>query len=274
VTVLSRQYVPPRPLSSFVKCFWYWEGAPETHSKERLMPNGEASIVFNLRDEAIRIYDADDLRRYDSYGHAVVSGARTRPFVIDTLQEERVFGIQFQPGGAFPFFRVPASEMENQSVDLDCLWPGIAGELRERLLAAASIDQMFVLSEEYLLARLVRPLELHRAVAFARQQFLRYPHQVSVGSVLDQVGLSSRRFIQLFHQQIGLAPKAFCRVCRFQHILHRVHGAQDVEWVQVALECGYYDQAHFIHEFRDFSGLTPTAYLARATAHLNHVPML
>lgn len=237
------------------------------------MPNGEASIVFNLRDQAIRIYDADDLSRYDSFGHAVVSGPRTGCFAIDTFQEERVFGIQFQPAGAFPFFRVPASEMQNQSIDLDCLWHGGAGELRERLLAARSIDQMFAVGESCLFARLVRPLELHGAVAFARHEFLRHPDRASVRSVLGQIGLSSRRFIELFHQQVGLAPKAFGRVCRFQHSLQRVHRARNVEWVQLALDCGYYDQAHFIHEFREFSGLTPSDYLARATDHLNHVPM-
>ena len=160
------------------------------------MPNGEPSIVFNLLDDPIRIYDADDLSRYQSYGRAVISGARTSCFVIDTAQEDRVFGIQFQPGGAFPFFRMPACELENASADLGELWPCAARELRERLLAAQTIDNMFVLATQYLLAQLVRPLELHPAVRFARRQFCTRPHQISVSSVLGQIGLSQRRFIQ------------------------------------------------------------------------------
>jgi AraC-like DNA-binding protein len=238
------------------------------------MPNGESSMVFNLLDGPVRIYDADDLNRYQVYGHAVLSGARTKSFVIDTVQEERVFGIQFQPGGTFPFFRPPASEMENQTIDLLGLWGRAGDELRERLLAASTIDQMFLLSEKFLLVQMVRPLRLHRAVAFAQQQFCRYPHRVSVGSVVADVGMSQRRFIQLFHEQVGLTPKAFCRVRRFQRILHKVHKTREVDWADVALACGYYDQAHFIHDFRDFSGITPSQYLARATEHLNHVPEL
>lgn len=272
--VVSCQHVPEAPLRSFVKCFWYWEGARETHAQEQLMPNGEPSIVFNLRDDPIRIYDPDCLNRPHSYGHAVISGARTSCFVIDTKQEDRVFGIQFQPGGAFPFFRVPAYETENRSVELDDLWPGTATELRERLLATPTMDDMFRLAERYLLAQLVRPLELHPAVRFARQQFCRRPHQISVARVLGEISLSQRHFIQVFHEQIGLTPKAFCRVRRFQRILETVHGAEEVDWADVALECGYYDQAHFIHDFREFSGLTPTQYLSRATEHLNHVPVL
>ncbi|MDQ2842257.1 MAG: hypothetical protein M3Y72_14685 [Acidobacteriota bacterium] len=73
-------------------------------SKEKLLPNGESSIIFTLRDEPIRIYDAQDLTRYDSYGQAVLSGARSNCFVIDSHQKECVVGVQFRPGGAFPFF--------------------------------------------------------------------------------------------------------------------------------------------------------------------------
>jgi AraC-like DNA-binding protein len=269
----SRKYVPRAPLASLVKCFWYWEGAPQTHTQERLMPNGEASIVFNLCDDPIRIYEGDALERYGSYGHSVISGARTKSFGIDTAQEERVFGIQFEAGGAFPFFRMPASELENEAVDLECLWAGPAQELRERLLSTPTIEAMFLLCEKYLRAQLVKPLELHPAVVFARQRFCRNGSNITVASVLDEVGLSQRRFIQVFHEQVGLTPKAFCRVRRFQRILEAVHRAREVDWVGVALDCGYYDQAHFIHDFREFSALTPSQYLARATEHLNHVPV-
>jgi AraC-like DNA-binding protein len=237
------------------------------------MPNGEPSVVINLRDDPLQLYDPDNLDRSQSYGHCVVSGAHTNCMVIDTLQQDRVFGIQFRAGGAFPFFRMPACELENTSVALNYLWPR-AGELRECLLAAPAIDAMFPMAEQFLLWQLVKPLALHSAVAFARRQFCARPHEVTVASVRDQTGLSQRRFIQLFHQQVGLTPKSFCRVRRFQRILESVHCAREVNWVHVALDCGYYDQAHFIHDFRQFSGLTPTQYRERATTHLNHVPII
>ena len=237
------------------------------------MPNGEPTMVINLRDDPIEIYDAEDLSHCQSYGHAVISGPRTSCIVIDTTLEDRVFGIQFQPAGAFPFFRLPASELANQSVVLEDLWSPAAKELRERLLAA-KIGEMFVLAERYLFAQMVRPLELHPAVRFARNQFCQRPQAISVAAVLAQISLSQRRLIEVFHAQVGLTPKAFCRVRRFQRLLESVHGAREVDWIDVALECGYYDQAHFNHDFREFSGLTPTQYLTRVTEHLNHVPVL
>ena len=101
------------------------------------MPNGEPAIIVNLRDEPMRIYDPRDLTRCETFGLAVLSGPRSRPFVIDTEQEDRVFGIEFQPGGSFPFFRVPSSEIADSDVDLECLWRGSVHELRERLLESS-----------------------------------------------------------------------------------------------------------------------------------------
>ncbi|MEN3338317.1 MAG: hypothetical protein V7647_1993 [Acidobacteriota bacterium] len=87
------------------------------------------------------------------------------------------------------------------------------------------------------------------------------------------VGLSERRFIDRFRTEVGLTPKLFCRVRRFQEVVRRVHRARAVNWSSVALSCGYFDQAHFINDFQAFSGLSPTTYLARKGDHQNHVPL-
>jgi len=268
------RHTPAAPLSAFVECFWYWEGAPQSHAKERLLPNGEASIIFNLRNEPIRIYDARDFNKYASYGHAVLSGPRADCFVIDTDQQECVLGIQFRPGGTFPFFRIPACEAEGKSVSLEDVWPGSAGELRERLLAASSVPAMFRLVEAYLFRQLVRPLSLHPAVTYAVQELQAATQNAKIAAVTDHIGLSARRFIELFRHQVGLTPKVFSRVRRFQHVLQVIRETRDIDWVDVALTCGYYDQAHFIHDFQSFSGLTPRSYKAAATPHLNHVPLV
>jgi AraC-like DNA-binding protein len=271
--MVSRKRFPKPPLANFVQCLWYWEGAPGPHTKERLLPNGEPSIIFNLRADPIRIYDAQDIASYSSYGRAVLSGARSNCFVIDSCQQERVIGVQFHPGGAFPFFGFPAWETTNASFDLDDLWPRRVGELREQLLEAADIDSQFDILERRLMAQLVRPLELHPAVASALGKFGHAVQVSSIATVTERTGFSPRRFIELFHSQVGLTPKAFCRVRRFQRVLCAVHTRYEVDWAQVALDCGFYDQPHLIHDFQAFSGFTPAAYLAAATPHLNHVPL-
>lgn len=273
---MLRRYIPSPPLAYVIRCLWYSEGVPGPHARERLMPTGEASIIFNLRDDDMRIYDAENPSRYVSCGLSAISGARTNCCVIDTAAEDRVAGIQFLPGGSFPFFLSPSSELENTSAPLDCLWPS-AAEIREQLLDAPSVNAMFAVLERELLARVVRPLFLHPAVRYARSAICHAPQIATVSALSDAIGLSQRRFSELFRDQIGIAPKAFSRVRRFQQVLATVHQARHcsvhIDWADVALDSGYYDQAHFIHDFQAFSGLTPSAYISRATDHLNHVPV-
>ncbi len=125
--------------------------------------------------------------------------------------------------------------------------------------------------ETCLLEQLAKPLERHPAVSFGIQQ-LRGAGQ-SVAQVVDKAGFSQRRFIQLFDEQVGLTPKLFCRVSRFQRVVQIAHGAAQIDWADLALDCGYYDQAHFIHDFQSFAGITPGTYLQQRTQHLNHVPL-
>lgn len=95
----------------------------------------------------------------------------------------------------------------------------------------------------------------------------------AIAEVTDKIGLSWRRFVQVFSEEVGLSPKLFCRVQRFQRVLQIVRRECDVDWAEIALGCGYFDQAHFIHDFKEFSGINPTTYLAARTEHLNHVPI-
>ncbi len=201
------RYTPQGPLAAFIACFWFWEGAPQGHAQEQLMPNGEASVVFNLREEPIRLYDFEDRTRFESYGAAVFSGPRTRPLVIDSSQQECVFGVQFRPGGSWPFFSPSVNELANLSISLDDLWRGWAGELRERLLAAASPAEMFVLAERYFLQAMRRRDGVHPAVGYALQTLDQNPSNLA--EVSSRIGLSQRRFTELFRHQVGLSPKAF-----------------------------------------------------------------
>src|SRR5207237_7470149 len=138
---------------------------------------------------------------------------------------------------------------------------------------ATTTDAKFHILEQTLLEQARRPLARHRAVAYALDELQRERHARSISDVTDETGLSARRFIQVFSEEVGLTPKLFCRVRRFQQVLSLIHTAAQVDWADVALRCGYFDQAHFIHDFQAFSGINPTTYLAHKTPHLNHVPL-
>jgi transcriptional regulator GlxA family with amidase domain len=127
--------------------------------------------------------------------------------------------------------------------------------------------------EQFLLTRLVRPLERNQTVKFALQQFHTVASPQTIAAVTDQIGYSPRWFGQLFRTEVGLSPKLYHRIARFQNVLRQVQQGYPGEWADVAQTCGYFDQAHLIHDFQAFSGLTPSLYLHHRGQQLNHIPL-
>lgn len=272
--MLYLTHIPRAPLSHFVNLLWLYEGYSQSHAKERVLPTGEMQLVINLREDKSLIYDRANPDRCQTYNGSVFSGAHSEYLVIGTAALESVIGVHFRPGGGFPFLRMPAGELRDTTVSLDTLWGSAAIDLRDRLLEAPTHQARFRVLECALTAELMRKSDRHDAVRFALGYFLAAPQVATIADVTDQIGLSPKRFIQVFRDETGYTPKVFCRIRRFQQALDRMEGRKTVEWANVALDCGYFDQAHFIHDFRAFSGINPTTYLAQRTPHRNHVPLL
>jgi AraC-like DNA-binding protein len=251
-------YSPRPPLGEFVELIWFYKRDMGRHPKERLLPTGTMELVVGLDDNGFR---------------PTVCGVFSKPFEIETAHPTTVVGVHFKPGGAFPFLGVPASDLHDLRLELEQLWGSHAVALHEQLLAAESTGLRFRILEHALAQSLRRSATRHPAVSFALREFHASPAR-AVGDVTNDVGLSRRRFIQLFSEQVGLTPKLFCRIVRFQSALQMISGSQHIRWAEIAQACGFYDQAHLIAEFQEFSGLTPSAYLVRRGPHLNHVPIL
>ncbi len=270
---LYRCYVPRPPLAEFVALFWLYQGYAPAHAMERVLPDGAMQLVINLRENTFRVYDRRNPERFQRFPGCLVCGARSSFVVIDTASQASTIGVHFKPGGAFPFITESAGALRDADAPLDALWGAAADDLREGLCIAATPEDKFRLLEQILLARARLPLAEHPAVAVALRRFQGVPPTRTVADVAEQVGLSSRRFIQVFSEAVGLTPKLFCRIQRFQAVLRLVKGGRQVAWADAAAACGYCDQAHLIRDFQTFAGLTPTAYLARRGEHGNHVPL-
>jgi AraC-like DNA-binding protein len=203
-------------------------------------------------------------------GRDTVSGAQCRFTILDTSRPLSLMGVRFRPGGGFPFFAIPAGELQNLSVPLDTLWREGAARLREQLLEAQTPAARFDILECALLQRLRAGRSRSPAVRYAIGRFKDATQATSVAAVVERTGFSQRHFIASFRDEVGLTPKMFARITRFRRVIDSLQGSAQVDWSALALECGYFDQAHFIHDFRDFAGISPSAYLRHRTSY-NHV---
>jgi len=271
--MIQHTRVPAPPLSDHVAMLWYYHGWSASHTREKALPDGSVELVINLAEDETRLYDADDTERVQRYGGAVVCGPHSKFFVIDGEEQTSVVGVHFKPGGAYAFLGPPSDELTDRHVSLADIWGRAARELRDRLLEAPTPDAKLDVLEEELLSRRSDRRTRHPAVGYALGEFRRAPHAARIAQVSGRIGLSPRRFIEVFRQEVGLTPKLFCRVRRFQRVLRRIYRREELDWPDVALAGGYFDQAHFIHDFRAFSGINPTAYLAAGGRHPNHVPI-
>jgi len=260
--VIFHSYIPQSRLSKFVDYFWYHEGSDFPFEGARHLPIGATEIVMNLDSDAPR-----------GIGEALISGPFSESFVIPPFRQSRLMGLQFKPGGAFLFFDPPACELHNLHISLEELWGLNAAILRERLLASETVDERFRILEEHLLRFISDSRSLHPSIDFAMRQVRVTPLEYTVSMLVEKAGLSQRRFIQLFSEQVGLTPKLFLRLQRFHLVLRTADGKQDVDWAGVAQDCGYFDQAHFIHDFRSFAGLTPATWLALRNDTSYHSPI-
>jgi AraC-like DNA-binding protein len=273
MTMFLRTYTPGPPLDEYIDRFWYCSDTPP-HPRERILPSATAQLVINLSDDEIRIYDASDPSRLRRYSGAAVSGPYSNFFLIDPLVHASIIGVYFRPGRAVPVLGVPASELADAHVDLETLWGPTAAELRERLCTAATPAKRFAVLEEVLLRRLRQSPPWHGAIPVALDAFEQAEAAVKVRDLAQRVGLSQRRFIQLFTTEVGLTPKLYGRVRRFQRARELVRKETEPDWAAVAVACGFFDQSHLIRDFGEFSGLSPVAYLNQRSKHvlLNHVP--
>jgi AraC-like DNA-binding protein len=265
---------PAQPLAAWVEQLWYSEGYEVAHRTERVLPSGKFQLIVDLAESAHRPKSPLCAGSGEAAPPLVI-GMRSEYGVIETARLQCMIGVVFRAGGARSVLDVSAEEFYNREVPLDLIWGGAAMRLRDRLRDAETASAKFRALEAALLdamrGRARNRLELHPAVRYALGEFQSAPHIRSVLGVTRDAGLSRRRFAQLFREQIGLTPKLYCRVHRFQQVVRRIGLGGPVDWADVAAAGGYCDQAHMANEFRAFSGLSPGAWLAGERPFPNHM---
>ncbi|MFQ5599552.1 MAG: DUF6597 domain-containing transcriptional factor [Candidatus Krumholzibacteriia bacterium] len=246
-----REYAPCRELIPFVDCFWSriahpGESAPLQH---RVLPDGCVDILFDVA--ACR----------QAGGRGFVVGTMTRPVVFETLGDVHLVAVRFRPGGAYPFFGLPLRELTDARVDLHELWPA-CGPLENRLVESEVVLRQVRLVEQSLRERLAHIRVVDGRLLGAIDTVVARPEAMSVWALGERLGMSRQHLTRRFKDYVGIGPKQLARVMRMQSVVRRIRAARALEWSAVAVDAGYYDQAHMISEFRALTGLTPGRFAA------------
>jgi AraC-like DNA-binding protein len=260
---------PSPVLAPFVESLIYVDGVLP-FSRERVLPSGTGQLLFNLDADRLETFADNGIDRKDSTSGAALSGVRSSHTVIDAGGRCALLIVSFHVGGSFPFFGAPASATSGQLVGLESMWERDGATLRERLLEAPTPGVKLDIVEAELCAHLVRPIARDPGLTYGIRAL---SEGARVSAVSEELGLTSKRFVRYFSDRVGLTPKRFARVSRLQRTLSSIQGASAFDWSELAVQCGYFDQAHLIHEFRELAGITPSQYRPRTLDDRNHLAL-
>ena len=251
---------PAAPLDRFIDDIYCLTGIPR-HRRLNVPPMPSAHLLINLAGP-IRLYDSDPAVPPAVFTDGWFMGVWTRRYVIEYQTPVRLVGVHFKPWGISPFVDLPSTELRNRCVPVDAVWERSLDRIRDRIAGATSTSEILQILEDEMRSRLVpapsRGLEL---VNHTARRLEAAWGAVSVGALTDGAGVSGNHLATQFKSHIGVTPKRVARIYRFARLILSVDARHPVDWSELAQAAGYFDQAHFSKEFKDFTGHTPTAYL-------------
>jgi AraC-like DNA-binding protein len=262
--------VPQAPLSHLVEMIWDWEAAFHSHRLERILPVANAGLIINLSEDQTRVYD--EQYRCTRFSGSTLDGPRTRSNIIDTEEQVAVMGVVFRPGGAAMFFRERMDRLANGSVDLEDLAGNSAPLLREQLLEANSPHRRLRSLQRWLEKR-ASPAASTNHIQHALAALDSDPRIGALAAAARGLGWSPRQLGERFRQQVGITPKRYLRLRRFHQVVATTGARDRIDWAGISLDCGYHDQAHMAHEFREFAGLSPAAYSRQRGVYSHHIAL-
>jgi len=251
-----REYPISPALASFIKCIWSLESDGPVYDAlpERILPDGCVEVVFHFHDPfRTHFANGDGSVQPQSF----VVGQMKRFLEIAPVGRIGFIAIRFYARGAYLFFPRSLDQVAAGVVDLREVWKERANEWTDRVALAGGMAARVGIIEDALVAALRENGRYDRMVDRCLQLIETAAGQSTVAQLASEIGVSSRQLSRRFQNAIGMSPKEFSRVSRFRYVLRCLRERKNQTLTETALACGYFDQAHFNHEFRELAGMTP-----------------
>jgi len=260
VSLAFQVFRPCPALARVVHCYWTLEGEglgePQT-----IFPDGRMEMVFQLGDSFSEIGSGGAATRQPA---RLLVGQMRRHVTIASGERVQSFGIRFRPGGAYPFLRFSQGDVEDRIWALDDIHPVLSRQLAQAATRTMESGGEPVQAVERVLMRFLASVKESPAVSAALEEIIGSGGQAAVRTLAADAGVSTRHLERVFRERVGMGPKTFARVVRFQRVLN----SPAKNWAAVAADAGYFDQAHLARDFQQFTGETPSAWARRRVAFL------
>jgi len=250
--ICCRQYLPSEYLQPYISCYWTMTSDIELEEpiSHRVIPDGCVDIIFDLNEH--------------SYQKAAsIVGTMTKPILAELKSRINYLAIRFLPGGFLHFFDNPAYDFTDRIIPLEMISGKKEHYLTERLFGENHTKNKIKLLESHFGKLLMRNTRNDPAVTTALYNIVKHKGNIRISQLSKIANSSQRQLCRKFNKWIGTSPQSFCRIIRFQSILRMLPHRSRCNLLSIALDGGYYDQAHFIHEFSSYYGLNPSEFLKR-----------
>jgi len=253
-----RIFEPTFELTEFIKRYWTLDGEKEnTPIKNTIVPDGTMKLIFHY---------GETYKHHSQSGEITILpkcfliGQLTKPYVIEPIGITGSFVVQFKPNGFLPFTTIPIKEMENTAIPLDKLFGENGKKLSEQILNANSTSERIQIIEIFLLGELSNKRTIDSIVKSTVETIFNANGKFSLNEFSKSNNINRRQLSRKFSSTIGLSPKQLAKTIRIQTTLKALLNEEHTRLTDLAYENEYFDQAHFIKDFKEFTGLTPKEF--------------
>ena len=225
----------------------------------RVLPDTCTELFINYLNNAPTVISGKSTA---SYQRSFLVSRMNRFMDVQSPAITGLITVCFYPGATRHFFALPMNEIANDVTGLLHLWKEMLSEIEDRIVSAKSNDDRVLILQQFLINELKRNYKADKTIEFCLWQMNGAKGQLSIGNLSDTTGISNRQLLRKFNDHIGLSPKEFARMTKFISSLNVLKKYPAMSLTEMAYECGYYDQAHFIHDYKEFSGYSPGQLLA------------
>ena len=255
-----KRYAPVPELADLVRTFWILEYKAETEDSMdyALFANGFPSLVFQYQGSTFKTKAEDGTYHTAPWSH--YQGQTVNPLVMKSSGPFAIVGAYLYPRATQELFDLSAVQVTNATLDVQSLWGSQGDELEERIVQACSAQQRIKLLSDFLLTRLRRNWQLNSVIPEIVRKIFESRGGISIKGLADYSGYSLRQLERSFKSYTGLSPKHFARIARFHSSIDKYKSQRYTSLSALAYDSGYSDQAHFIRDFTEFSGISPRTY--------------